>query len=365
MSSHHQYSPSSLERLSICPGSNALIATLPESKQNPPNDYSKEGDLLHAYISDETALDDIKDIDHIDMIRRCKEIVDHQIKGALQFHFEHHMELKINGHVVTSGTADVVAVFEDYVTVIDWKFGFNKVTPVEHNAQFKAYSLMAQQKFNKKKVLCLCFQPRVSWIPDVFEFDDYDKLQHDILNIIDNAELCFIDDLRLKADDKACIYCSAKPICNATGKNMLEVLTRDIDQYNQLSSLQMSELLTQAKLAKRTAEAIEKLSKEVFMNGDEIPGYKLTEKKGRRLIDNPEEAFETAYEQQLSKTQIMGCITMSISKLEKVYTEDNKLRINPDTGKSYTMKDLKQEFSEIMAEHITRGDSSMVLEKAE
>lgn len=104
---HHPFSPSKMERLSLCPGSFNMCAGIHETSRP----EADEGTMLHKAV--ETGSDEGLNAEQIQAVEFCREIV-HQYEG-FSGKVLHEVEMPlIDGdmNVVTSGTADVVIIEE-------------------------------------------------------------------------------------------------------------------------------------------------------------------------------------------------------------------------------------------------------------
>ncbi|MEG1925854.1 MAG: DUF2800 domain-containing protein [Ruthenibacterium sp.] len=149
---HHEFAPSSLERLESCPWSykNCQNYIQPEGRD------AQRGTLLHQAIYDDAIFNQLGFVEQeiITEIRQV-HILPWAKRGLEIFH-----ELKVqvfskNNILLTDGTLDLLVLNKSLTmaSLKDWKFGNYEVAPADINRQIQAYVCGVFQQFPSVKVI--------------------------------------------------------------------------------------------------------------------------------------------------------------------------------------------------------------------
>ncbi len=331
--SHKKLSASGSERWHECPGSVALSAKCPPSKESA---YSKEGTVAHTLM--EKVLTDTanafyyvgKDFGKFkiteEMATHVQAFVDEvrNIKNELgaELHVEKKIELN-HIHPDVGGTADVILVqpFGE-IWVIDFKYGAGVAVSATRNPQLLTYALGAVQDQDYSKVVLAIAQPRVDheegrfrkWECGPEEITEFAKLvrQKALETQKPNAPLKL---------GEWCRWCPASAICPEQHKRALEVARTDFDSpilpdVKSLTPQQISKVIEHRKLIEQWFESVEAYAHGVLMQGGSIEGVKLVAKRSERIWVDQQRATdflssklgEAAFERKL----------LSVPKAEKL-----------------------------------------------
>jgi hypothetical protein len=277
MSDHHPNSPSSIFRRLLCPYSGKIEPTLPEST----NPAAEEGTMLHdrmevgnfAGLTDEQFKACVWAQDAVDNI-----LLEHGEPVAI------HKELKMNllnndGETITFGTADLVFVYDDFVVVADYKFGFGYVG-ARGNKQLLVYSLMAMQMFDVDMAHAYIIQPRI----DNFGHDTFDYSATTVDYINDALIQCeMATPVVAKPHAKACQYCKARQICPALKKSETDLMKFDPVNITVMSYNEVSEMLDKVDHVRTLLDDMEKQAERRFTDVGDLTGLfeqKQTYKQG-------------------------------------------------------------------------------------
>lgn len=156
---HHEFSPSRLEKFSICPWSyKNCLGWISESGQD-----AQRGTLMHRAVYDDEALTQLNTRDQ-DVIRgiRQEHTEKPEFKGLEKSH-ELYVEIKDDdGSLLTAGILDFLVISKNgkLASVYDWKFGNHPVSPASDNDQIIPYVVGVFQKFpNVQEVYAMIVQP--------------------------------------------------------------------------------------------------------------------------------------------------------------------------------------------------------------
>jgi hypothetical protein len=192
------------------------------------NDHFKDGDQDHSYELTEDDADQIQDaLDRID-----------SIAGKLVI--EHRVNLKrwMPGQF---GTLDIGIVGKKWITIWDWKWGWNPVSPV-FNEQLMTYALgfwdnIARHESDATNFRLIIEQPRISsgggvWETTLDELSEFGaRLKKQAAKVLDGAA-------ERVPGAKQCEYCpGAKNMsCPEYNKFNYDLVCQDFDELDDLAS---------------------------------------------------------------------------------------------------------------------------------
>ena len=155
---HHEFSPSRLEQLRICPGAHIMQQGLPDVE----TEWSKEGTLLHNAVATGN-LDGLND-EQKETVEKCLNFLDSLVHEDDEVLVEQKFSVfDTDGSELTFGYLDLCIFNQDTgeLIVVDYKFGYIPVKDVDKNIQLATYALAAMQRYGAKKCKCYVFQPRI------------------------------------------------------------------------------------------------------------------------------------------------------------------------------------------------------------
>jgi len=276
---HAKHGPSSLKSKEQCPhwvnrpGSSAA---------------AEEGTQMHE--SAETGRLDGLNPEQIAQVKECMIAVDQlqeEIPGCLRY-----TELLVDVCGLTFGTADVILLGAHSVTLIDYKFGRIPVDDAEKNLQGFAYALGCFDLFGVDSVTVVFLQPRCDLRTEhtFIRSADYERMKHRVETVIKRAEE---KNSPYCPHPTNCRYCGLKARCPALASKALAVVEKLPDSLELPAVLdpqaitqpdQMALALKLAPVLIEWADAIKAHALEMVRGGEEIPGYELKHRSGRRVI---------------------------------------------------------------------------------
>ena len=309
---HAKHGPSSLKNKEVCP-----------HWQNRPgsSEAADEGTMMHEAA--ETGRLDGLNPEQIAQVRECLDAVDQlqeEIPGCIRY-----PELQVDVCGLTFGTADVVLIGTNNATVIDYKMGRVPVDDAEINLQGWAYALGAFDLFGVDSVTVVFLQPRCDLRTEhtFIRAADYDRMRDRVAAVIENAE---DPNSPYNPHPDNCQYCGGKALCPVlTAKAMMvvEKLPERLDLPAVMDPLQIAEP-DQMALALRLApvlidwaEAVKAHALEMVRSGQEIPGYQLKHRSGRRVIKQLESVWDIVHaEFEIPLEQFLPACSISVTSLE-------------------------------------------------
>jgi len=315
---HARHAPSSLGYKEICPafygksGSNAA---------------SEEGTLLHAAME----TDDFSKLteDQAFICGRCRDYRDGELAKLNNPTVYREIKLSIAGGL-TFGTADFVAIDSSgqIGILMDWKFGQGKVEDASTNAQGCSYGLGAFEKFPNLVELTVHFvQPRRQFISThTYTRADVERMKLRIQTIIRKANA------RNKEENPGlqCCYCRKQATCKALRNVALPIASRyaglaipeELHPSNILDPRMMAHCLDCAKVLKEWIDSVNYHALSMALNGQEIPGFKLVSRAGRRSISDALAAYGAVRDKISPEDFIACCGSVSIDSLTSKFSED-------------------------------------------
>ncbi|QHI70487.1 DUF2800 domain-containing protein [Tichowtungia aerotolerans] len=310
---HAKHGPSSLKNKEICP-----------HWQNRPgsSEAADEGTKMHE-AAEAGRLDGLTP-EQIAQVHECLEAVDQiqaEIPGCIRY-----TELTVDVCGLTFGTADVILLGAHSATLVDYKFGRIQVEDAETNLQGQAYALGVFDLFGVDEVTVVFLQPRCDLRTEhtFTRSADYDRMRDRVATVIEKAE---DPNGPYNPHPDNCQYCGAKALCPAlTAKAMMVVeklperleLPAVMDPLEIAEPDQMALALRLAPVLVEWAKAVKAHALEMVRNGQEIPGYQLKHRSGRRVIKQLEAVWDIVHaEFDLPLEQFLPACSISVTSLEK------------------------------------------------
>lgn len=312
--------PSAADRWINCPGSQVIIER--DGIQSTESEYAKEGTLAHHYGeklleihfrgSDPEyirALDVLKQ-DNSEMYEYVRNYRDYIIDlcdsmaATDTIGIEGRLSLRDD---CTGGTCDFYAADSKKLVVVDLKYGAGIPVPVEDNPQLKIYAIGAIREtgFKGDHIETHIFQPRR---PDengnAGRFWTYTRKDLLDFNTFLIDHLAGFDNGRHKADDLKMgpwcrkSFCPLVVTCPAHHAALMEATALDFADVPAAFQPPSVAELTDEKIAfifdvrKRIEDFLSEVEKEALtraMNGRSIPGYKVVQSEGNRVIKDQAE----------------------------------------------------------------------------
>ncbi|OCA57281.1 hypothetical protein AA93_10805 [Xylella fastidiosa subsp. pauca 11399] len=337
MSQHAMLSPSSAHRWLHCPASVPLTRTC----QDDASPFADEGTVAHtvaadalrtgsdasAYVGERHEINGRTWEVTAEMAASVQEYVDYvrAIAGVRLVEQPLHIA-SITGEQGAQGTADVVILAGDALTIVDLKYGKGVKVFAEGNEQLQLYALAALSEFgwveDFQQVRLVIVQPRLGhadeWVRTLPEMEDFKQRVKRSATRCMEAIGHYTNVGELPSEyfgpaETPCRFCKAKASCPALATHVLTTVADDFVDLTQPVAPQLSHAAlrtfdntTLASLFGATA-LIESWCKSIrdraaaeLLSGQPVPGYKLVQgRQGpRRWVD------ETAAEDALIQMRI-------------------------------------------------------------
>ena len=322
---HSVLSPSSSKVWLTCTPSAAMCEQFPDKESV----YSTEGTLAHALaeykvrknvLGDNTAVD--PHIEHdgeiTEEMEKCTDMYLNYVAKTVKSFEEEGFAAEVFTEKTLDlsfcipegkGTADLVIIADNVITVIDFKYGAFTKVPGEENTQMMIYALGAEKLFTQdgygpfETVSMTIFQPRMDNV-NSFKMSLADLKKWETETLIPKAEAAIKGAGDLVKGDH-CELCKARNFCKLyraeSIKNMetIKIMKNELENTmvntskKERTAAAIANLLSLEDIAKILvlSEGLETWSRAVkdralaeALDGKIIPGFKLIEKAGNDVV---------------------------------------------------------------------------------
>ncbi|MGB0890067.1 MAG: DUF2800 domain-containing protein [Solirubrobacterales bacterium] len=349
MSAHHPFGGSSLYRRYLCPGSYHAESGTSELRDPAEAAAAQAGTNRHEMIAEyiQRGLDngfdslafDFDDPDDERYLLRCLEVFKQEQDrlGDMVCEFlEHRIDSPYPDGAF--GTADVVFVSPDKVSVIDWKFWHEPPNDAALAFQLSSYLVGLRALYGpNRSYRGIAYNP----ILDQITFVDLpDDAEQTIKAVVDTA---MAKDAKLLPGVSQCRYCRAVGTCPAVERKADELAHTDIGG-GALEADKLAHLLDLAALADTHAKAVRALARKRLQEGGEIPGYSLKPKNGERKADVRDLYDKVA--DHADEDEFFEACSVSVAQVEKKLVK--KWRDSEKAAKGeLTVKGAKARFAKL------------------
>lgn len=343
MDKHAKFAPSAAHRWIPCPGS----IRLSEGIEDKPSEYAMEGSILHTIV-EQCLREKLKADEFIGQIFNIDDYeleIDGDHATAVQYCVDEVKRIMAEGKIVGGklevsvvlndkcwGTVDVLLFNDEYVTIIDHKFGRGKSVGAEGNAQLMIYFLGAMKFLSEnklveplpKKARLIILQPRIPnptrvWETTVDEIKTwYVKSVKPAFDMAENG------DAPCNPGEEQCQFCPANGVCTSRADYLLGVAEQEFKPYiippegPEMADDPVSlPALTTKNITKQLEGAVDYLTPQIAANilgyqddfdnffkrvgeyamklalrGDEVPGMKIVYGKSNRKWSMPDGKIE-------------------------------------------------------------------------
>ena len=346
---HSPLGMSVLERRFMCPGSMAAEAGRPDR----PSSYAKRGTDLHAVaaeclIRNVDATDMIPDdLDGCDLVQPyLDEVREAQDRLGGLLRVEHKFWMR-DIHDLFRGTVDAAILAPPVLYVADLKTGGGHAVPVRRpdgrvNFQLGGYALGAMQTVPQgleiKVIELVVVQPRLGPPQRIsVGVNEMIELAGDMLQI---ARAATAPDAPLVAGDH-CTFCRAAGECPALRAQALEAARADFadppDPLS-LSPEELGTLLTRADIVETWLASIRAHAHALAETGQTVPGWKIVNKRGRRIWVDEKKAEQALLDAGLETHERLITKVVSPTQAEKE-CKLHKVKLPPNWTDLVTMSD--------------------------
>lgn len=353
---HHPFSPSTLQRLSLCPGSWRMTKDIPEPPQS---DDAAEGTKLHEAVVTGN-LDDLN-AEQQAAVTACIEFAESLIYPAetkpLETISEYKVSIEDTDGILTEGIVDFAVIHPDKTAdLVDWKFGRTPAPEANGNYQLAAYALGIMQQFNVSSVTAHIFQPRI-FAHTSYTFTNAKAILHNIKHIINRAKQ---ESILLCASDEACRYCRAASTCPACNQRY-GLVPADV-QYNMLTDpVKLLDLWERAQMATKLVDAIKTAVTDYIKEHGALGDWTFEQRAGKREISDTAKLYDRV-STMLNSHDLAECYSVKVNAVLDKLTERYQKTAEHE-GRKLLKKDAKKQAEELISDLLVRAPGSAVLTK--
>lgn len=319
---------STAKRVINCPGSVALVATMPQQEGS---SYANEGSLLHEAIAivldTACAPEDMVGFE-AHGLTLTQELLERKLLPALNLlnEYDPATKLEFKTEEVVSfgdlmpgvfGSSDIVGRLEGRAVILDWKFGDGVMVEAEENMQLMFYAAAALRTpacawafDGVTEIDCVIIQPpyiRV-WTTTL---DRIATFERQLVRAVASSSLPSAP----LADGDWCKWCTAKPIC--------PIKTGQMDRIKQVAmqSIDVDKLASYLAVAPDIEDFLTQcraLAHQLLENDMSVPGYKLVAKRATRHWADPTTAKARLLDLGLTEADVTKTELLSVAQSEKV-----------------------------------------------
>lgn len=376
---HSEYSPSGAKRWINCPASIGFLKTI-KRLPSKPNPYAEEGTAAHelaAFCLEQ----DIKPQqcvgkmfnNHIvdaEMARQVEKYTSY-VQGAVTWDALLWVENRLSMesiHPNMFGTADAVIVSEDYLEIIDLKYGKGVVVEVDDNPQLALYAtgvlfhlakhgLRYEDDFEVKLTIA---QPRAPHAAGPIRTTVLTIAQlRDFKNQVKKAlDIALGDNPPFGPGSDTCRWCEGAPTCKALAEYNLKVaklefadlvespltLKQTLPNVDELSEADLANILKHSKSIEQWLNSVVEKATALLRADKKVPGYKLVYGRSNRAWSHESEVLARLEEYGTDIERLYEKKFLSPTKAEKeltdaewdivrdlVYKPTGKITIAPET----------------------------------
>jgi hypothetical protein len=234
------------------------------------------------------------------------------------------------------GTGDVVIVTDQWIEIMDLKYGKGIPVNATNNSQLRLYALGAYNEFNHlydiKRVRMTVLQPRL---------DNYNSEELSLQELLDwankevkpRAKLAWAGEGELVAGDHCSkCFCKARFQCPKRASHAAELANADfaLASPELLSMHQLTEVLSKADMAIDWLNDVKSYALKQAEKGVAISGYKLVEGRSNRRYVDQDEIVGRLLEAGIEEAVIYEKSLLGITAMEKVLGKKEFARLLED-----------------------------------
>jgi len=326
-----------------------------------PNKFMAEGTVAHDYAARylKDGVVKPKEVEEVDGF--CIPVTDEMIEHAKDYaHFirdmmttsslllvEERIELtEVN--IVLFGTTDAAIVIPfKKIIVGDYKYGVGKKVEAYDNKQMMYYALGLYLKYEAQEIEMIIYQPRVGEEGSVTSYTVTADQIEEFRVELDKRVLAALSKKAQCVAGEWCkdTFCPAMATCPAVRAKVQEVARRDFGEtlpiIGDMDIAQIRKVLDWSDFISDWMTKVKTHAKDMMLQGEKIPGYKVVNGLGHRTYTNEESviaAFEARYGDELYTKKLK-----SPAQVEKVVGKGkiDEFCFRPETGYKIVKDDNK------------------------
>ncbi len=307
---HALLSPSAAHRWLNC----TAAPRLEEGIEDKGSDYAAEGTLAHAYCAmelraflGEPADAEVKEIETLydryysaemlEYVHTYVTIVLEKFAAAKERTPDAQLlvetRLDFSEYIPDAfGTGDAIIIADEWMEVIDFKYGKGVKVSAFHNPQMMIYALGAYDKFSFEykiaNVRMTIVQPRIDNLSE-YEIPVEDLMAWTDVELRPKARMAY-EGKGSQVPGEWCQFCKVKSTCRALANRCVEANAKHPDPKILSTDELATEVLPLIATIKLWLAGVEDYALAQAMSGVQLPGWKVVEGRSIRRVTNQEEA---------------------------------------------------------------------------
>lgn len=234
------------------------------------------------------------------------------------------------------GANDFVIIADNFIEVIDLKYGRGVSVSAVDNSQLKLYGLGSVYKhrlsYNMKEIKLTVVQPRTfsvsSFVIDVDELERWADTE-----VVSKAKIAYAGEGELKTGDW-CKFCRFKPKCRAVYNDNQKLMKKDFGDPDELTEAEIREVFDKADQITSWVNSVNAYVLDKLLKKQPFEGYKLVNGRSIRKFKEPVHVAKALTDNGFKEEDFMSQPKLlGITAIEKL------------VGK----KDFETKFSELVA----------------
>jgi hypothetical protein len=226
-----------------------------------------------------------------------------------------HVEISIEDKIDLSkyipdggGSNDFVIIADNFIVVIDLKYGRGVSVSAVDNSQLKLYGLGSVFKhrlsYNMDKIILTIVQPRTynisSFELTVEALEDWADTE-----VVEKAKIAFAGEGELNPGSW-CKFCKFKPKCRAIYDQNQAIMLKDFGDPSELTEEEIRKVFEKSDQIISWVNSVEALVLDRLMKKENFDGYKLIKGRSIRKFASPEKVIEKLEKDGFEKDDFMS-----------------------------------------------------------
>lgn len=217
------------------------------------------------------------------------------------------------------GTADAIIVYSDRLRVIDIKYGAGQRVSALENSQARLYGLGALKTVVHDPLTIQTITNTI-WQPRMDNISEETLTRRELLKWAESvrpvAALALTEEAPFGPSEDACRWC---PVAGTCAPRMRYMLDQDYGNPDFISGEEMAEAFSRTSGLKQWISDIEDAAlKMAYEDAGSVPGFKVVQSGGRRVIPDKEKAIEALVQAGYRQSDVSQRSIVTLAKLEKL-----------------------------------------------
>lgn len=218
------------------------------------------------------------------------------------------------------GTGDCVIVADDWLEIVDLKYGKGHRVEAVGNPQMRLYALGAIEYYGTlydiKNVRMTIYQPRLSGVQSSDEITVEELLEWAENTVKPTAALAFNGEGEFAPSEEACKFCRAKETCKARYEKNLALFDEAEDPLL-ITVEDAAAVLEKAADIRAWLTDLENLVQSTLLSGEPVAGWKIVEGRSNRKFADELKVAEAMKEAGYDEAVLYEKKLITLTQMEK------------------------------------------------